>query len=177
MKTFLKASVIAMSVVFLVGCNEGSSNSRAEGAKNQETIMQRAIQSSPTYQPSNFLTREYVNEYMRRMDDVNKLFYIYVLGNNGNMVGYYTGTRPVSVCTLLTPPDIVDERHGTNGRAMVTVSAPQLDGVYSNGGNCDAYFFFDNATDALIEIKGLNFFTSDKPLNVDAEAIGVKSSK
>lgn len=170
-------TIVAVAVFALAGCERSTeTSSREQGAKEQEAIMTRAINSSPTYQPTNFLTRDYVNEYMKRMDDVNKVFYIYVLGNNGNMVGYYTGSRPVSVCTTITPPDKPLWRRGNNGgNTMVTTQAPQLDGVYSSGA-CDAYFFFDNATDALIEIKGLNFFTADKPLDVDAEPIGISAN-
>lgn len=173
-KTITKFGALALSVALLAGCNESTSDTRDIGKKEQENIMQRAVDSEPTYQPTNFLTRKYVNEYMRRMDDVNKVFYIYVLGKNGNMIGYYVGTRPVNVCTLLTPPDQLHHANSTNGRAMAVTKAPQLDGVYSNGG-CNVEFFFDNATDALIEIKDLSYFIADKPLDVDAEPITVST--
>lgn len=175
-KSFKNFVVGSLAVLFLAGCDQmnASDDSRNRGAEEQENIMQRAIDAEPTYQPNNFLTREYVNEYMRRMDDPNKVFYIYLLGDNGNMIGYYVGTRPVSVCTLLTPPDKLHHVSGSHGRAMAVTRSPQLDGVYSTGG-CDSYFFFDNSTDALLEINGTKFVVVDKPLNVEAEAITVQS--
>jgi len=167
----------ATAVVFLAGCQEeANSNSRDMGERDQEKIMQRAVNSEPTYQPTNFLTREAVNRWMEIMDTPSKTFYVYLMGNNGNHIGYYVAqTRPICSSARLTPPDRI-ERHerGGGSRAMTAsvVSAPALDGVYTTG-ECDSYFFFDSETDAYIEIQGLNFFVSDQPLSIDVEPIKV----
>lgn len=168
MKTVILAISIMAIPLSLMGCNEQST--RQAGTQEQEGIMSQAIQSSPTYVPNHFLTRRAVNKWMERMDVPEKTFYIYLMGNNGNHIGYYVGqTRPICSSTLLTPPDRNLRREG-----QAVVSAPSLDGVYS-GGECSSYFFFDAETDAYIEIQGLNFFVSDMPLNLDVQAITVRT--
>ena len=168
MKKLIVAVSIMVSTLFLAGCEEEST--RQSGVREQEGIMSKAIQSSPTYVPNNFLTRRAVNKWMERMDVPDKTFYIYLMGNNGNHIGYYVGqTRPICSSTLLTPPDRNLRRDG-----QAVVSAPSLDGVYA-GGECSSYFFFDAETDAYIEIQGLNFFVSDMPLNLDVQAITVRA--
>jgi len=62
-----------------------------------------------------------------------------------------------------------------HGNAVIT--APSLDGIYYGGGGaaagCDEWFFFDSATNALIKIRGVKFFTADQPLSLNAEPITV----
>lgn len=179
MQVIKRIAAIALAVVVsigLVGCNEATSDSRKEGQKVQESIMKRAQGTVPTYVPSHFLTRKAVDKWMKRMDTPSKTFYIYLVADNGQKLGYYVGqTRPISSCTLLTPPD--RKEYGKySDQGMISVSAPSLDGVYGKGG-CDSYFFFDAATDAYVEIKGLNFFVSDQPLSIDVDPIKVKATK
>ena len=175
MRIFSLIFVVVMSVFLATGCELSEPTSRDKGAKEQESIMKRATTSVPTYSPSNFLTRKAVNKWMERMDVPNKTFYIYLLGNNGNHLGYYIGqTRPISICTLLTPPDRFEEGDRGGSWGDFVVQAPSLDGVYGKGG-CDSYYFFDAETDAYVEIKGLNFFVSDQPLSIDVDPIHVKT--
>lgn len=176
MKTSILLATVTAVALSLAGCKvESDSSTREQGQKEQERIMDRATTKVPTYTPSNFLTREAVDKWMRRMDTPDKTFYIYLIGDTGNQIGYYVGqTRPISVCTLLTPPDRETIYGGTSSGYTATVTAaPSLDGVYGKGG-CNSYFFFDATTDAYIEIQGMDFFVADQPLNVDAEPIGIK---
>lgn len=165
---------VVIGMVALTGCKEGESSSRADGAKTQESLMKRAQAKTPVPQVSNFLTRDAVAKWMRRMDTPDKTFYVYLMGNNGQQLGYYVAqTRPISNCTLMTPPDKLHYwSSGNSGKATAVTQAPSLDGVYSTGG-CDSYFFFDAATDAFVEINGLNFYVSDQPLAIEAEPIRV----
>lgn len=173
MRLLKPAVIAALSMLALAGCKEGQSSSRDEGSKTQESLMQRAQSKTPVPEVSNFLTRDAVAKWMRRMDSPDKTFYVYLMGNNGQQLGYYVAqTRPISNCTLMTPPDKLHYWSGSAGRASAVTQAPSLDGVYSTGG-CDSYFFFDAETDAFIEINGLNFYVSDQPLAIEAEAIKV----
>lgn len=178
LKSLAIAAVLGAMMFGISGCYEDSNatSSREQGEKDQEGIMSRAVSSSPTYQPQHFLTREAVNKWMEVMDTPAKTFYVYLLGNNGNHIGYYVAqTRPICSSARLTPPDrVVNRSTGTGNRVMTStrVDAPALDGVY-NAGPCDSYFFFDAETDAYIEIQGLNFFVADQPLSIDVEPIRV----
>lgn len=167
---------IALFAIGITAC-KAEDNSQDEGAKIQESIMKSAQDRIPTYQPTNFLTRQAVTKWMERMDTPSKTFYIYIMANNGQKLGYYVGqTRPISACTLLTPSERLVEGDRGGHYGDFPMPAPSLDGVYGSGG-CDSYFFFDATTDAYIEIKGLNFFVADQPLDIEAEPINVKSEE
>ncbi len=177
MKKIIIASAITAIGMSLAACKvEGESSTRAQGEKEQEAIMERATNRVPTYIPRNFLTRETVNKWMKRMDVPDKTFYVYLLGDNGNQLGYYVAqTRPINECTLLTPPDRENVYSaGSTGLTTSVTAAPSLDGVYGKGG-CESYFFFEASTDAYIETHGMDFFVADQPLNLDAEPITVSS--
>ena len=64
------------------------------------------------------------------------------------------------------------QRHGW---LNVTEDFVYYDGVYYGSSTCDAWFFFDAATNAEIQIRGVNFYTSDQPLRLNAQAIKVKA--
>lgn len=167
--------IAAIASLSLVGCKVESSTSE-KGQQEQERIMQRATSAVPTYHPNNFLTRRAVDKWMRRMDVPDKTFYIYILGDNGSHIGYYVGqTRPISSCTLLTPPQRLENGEWGQGYGDFVMDAPSLDGVYGGGGCDTSFFFFDAETDALIELQGMDFFTADQPLSVNAEPITIRT--
>lgn len=155
----------------LTGCKIEAS-SRDQNMKAQQSLMARATAAVPVPQINNFLAREAVAKQVRRLDEKGKLFYVYILGQNGQQVGYYvSNTRPVSTCALLTPAQEVEHYNG----ATAVLGTPSLGGVYGFGGGCNSHFFFDAATDAYVEISGLPFFVADQPLAVDAAPIKVSS--
>lgn len=167
---------ICVGMVFFVmmfgmlGCTED--DTQKKGENEQETIMERARADEPTYSPNNFLTRKYTNKWMKRMDQPSKLFYVYVLTDTGSPVGYFVAQyRPVSTATFLTPPK--KRVHGTDG--AVALPSPALDGTYyGEGGASQQYFWFDAETDAMIELKGLNYILSDQPISLDVPRIYIE---
>ena len=157
-------------MVSLAGCDIEAS-SRDKNMKAQETLMDRATAAVPVPHINNFLAREAVAKQVRRLDEKGKLFYVYILGQNGQQVGYYVAnTRPVSTCALLTPSE---ELVYSGNSTHTPMGSPSLGGVYGFGGGCNSHFFFDAATDAYVEISGLPFFVADQPLAVDADPIKV----
>lgn len=157
------------AAVALTGCKV-EADSRTQNMQAQQALMSRATAAVPVPQINNFLAREAVAKQVKRLDEKGKLFYVYILGQNGQQVGYYVAnTRPVSTCALLTPNQEV--RQNSYGTAVL--GTPSLGGVYGFGGGCNSHFFFDAATDAYLEISGLPFFVADQPLAVDAAPIKV----
>jgi len=172
-RNFTMIAAIFLAAMMVMACDPPSSTSHEQEA-SRDSAMDQAHASVPIPTTQNFMTRETVAEFMRRIDEPNKVFYVYVMANNGNYVGYYVSRgRPVNICTFLTPPDRV-ERH--SGPRYVTRSAPGMDGVYYGGNACDSEYFFDAATDSLIEIVtrgGLSMFVSEQPLELDVQRIRV----
>lgn len=155
----------------LTGCKV-EADSREQNMRAQQSLMSRATAAVPVPQINNFLAREAVAKQVRRLDEKGKLFYVYILGQNGQQVGYYvSNTRPVSTCALLTPSQEFVISGG--GHHSAVLGTPSLGGVYGFGGGCNSHFFFDAATDAYVEISGLPFFVADQPLSVDADPIKV----
>lgn len=171
-------TILAAGMIFVVaGCKDTVT---ADDKNNQarDRLMERATAKVPVPEVNNFLVRQYIAEWMRRMDDPSKVFYIYLFADTGNAIGYYVGTRPVSLCSLMTPPEKKWKGDWNRYGSEALGPAPTLSGVYgSGGGGCDTYYFFDAETDALIHFSGFNYFTADEPLGLDAEPIRVQSSK
>ncbi len=166
--------LLAGSMMGNKGCEAAPPTARETNMKAQASLMDRATATVPVPQVNNFLSREAVAKQVKRLDEKGKLFYVYILGDNGQQLGYYvSNTRPVATCSLLTPPDDIWERHmGNGGYSTQRITAPGLGGTYSPG-PCGSVFFFDAATDAYIEIAGLNYFVSDQPLSVKSEPIKI----
>lgn len=156
-------------------CNATTPTARDNNVAAQKSVMDRATAAVPVPRISNFLSREAVAKQVKRLDERGKLFYVYLLADNGNQLGYYvSNTRPVSVCALLTPPDDLWADTSSVGYASQLMKAPGLGGTYG-GGDCRAVFFFDAQTDTYIEVNGLNYFVSDQPLSVKSDPITVKA--
>jgi hypothetical protein len=154
--------LLASIVVGIVSCEEVQETTQQKGEKVQESLMERAISAQPVPQVNNFLTRKAVAKWMERMDVPDKLFYIYVIADNGAKIGYFVAQyRPVSTATFLTPTQRLHDDYDWG----VTMNAPSLDGTYYGSGSASSqYFFFDAETDAFIELQGLNYILMDQPL-------------
>lgn len=157
------------------GCNQSPPTARDANANAQKSLMNRATATVPVPQVSNFLSREAVAKQVKRLDERGKLFYIYLLADNGQQLGYYvSNTRPVPTCSLLTPPDDLWIDYDNGGNMSQLMKAPGLGGTYP-GGDCRSVFFFDAQTDTYIEISDTKYFVSDQPLSLKSDPITVKA--
>ncbi len=163
-----KVMIVLLTVVMLatlVGCED---DSYRKDRAVQEDIMSRAQTNVPVYQPQHFLAREAINEYMRRMDSPDKLWYIYLMTESGAYIGYHiTRTYPLSIAVAMSNP--VQVRTGP-----VVVPAPGVDGVYYNGVDASLYYAFDAETDALI-MWTVDFVAYDQPLQIDVPRLHIES--
>ena len=168
MRKLTVALTIALALAAVAGCKDESA--RAKNVQAQRSTMERA--TVPKLQ--NFLAREAVVKQVKRLDEAGKIFYVYIIGDNGQQMGYYvSSTRPMPTCTLLTPPQ---EMADSGGGKYTPVTAPGLGGTYSTASGCNSVFFFDAATDAYIEVIGMNLFIADQPLSVESEPIRIVNS-
>lgn len=172
-------AVLAAALV-LVGCEDGGTNAqlqdqRKESVKSRSAAFARAERIAPAPQTQNFPLRKALVKMTQRQDLENHPWYVYILGLNGNAVAYYVAqTVPVNSCNFLSSTEVVD----SHDSGKVVLTAPSLDGIFYGGGGaaagCDSWFFFDAATDALIQIRGVNWYAADQPLKIDAQAIKVE---
>lgn len=174
MRKLISVVVLAMSFVFLAGCMDREPTTSQKQEHKRDSLMDKANYQVPIPTISNFVARKSVAEYMRRMDEPNKTFYIYVLADTGNIIGYYVASsQPVNICTFMSPTDKV-ERHTTSGGGNVKRAAPANDGLYYGAGGCNVDYFFDANSGALIQLRDLKMVITDQPLDIEAEAITVK---
>jgi hypothetical protein len=130
---------------------------RQESLETRAESFDRAESLYPIPPISNYPMREALVKFTERQDLVGHPWYVYILGVNGNVVGYYVAsTYPQSTCNFLSSTE--ERRDG------LIFTAPSLDG-----------FFFDYATDALVVIGSSPFYASDKPLLLEADPILIEA--
>lgn len=173
LKVLVAIAAITLIGLFAVACTESEAEGQRKAAvEDRAGGFSRAEAAVPIRPSVNFPLRGALEEFNFRLDQENTLWYVYVLGFNGNMLGYYTATtRPINSCNFLSSTEQV--RTSSNGNLVLT--APSLDGIFYGGsgasGACQSHFFFDAATGAMIEIGSLPFWVSDQPLLLEAEPI------
>lgn len=169
-------TVFALSLG-VAGCDYNSSTN--VGVRAQEKNMKQAMAQTPVPVMRNFLTRKTISAWLTRQDVLERPSYVYLfMMGNRTPIGYFAAkSRPVNVCTSITPPK---REYDTRGQGANPLGpAPALDGVYYGGSGCNQWYFFDTETNALIEFttgSGIAFFASDVPLelNVDVPKLGAK---
>jgi hypothetical protein len=171
----LFAFVALLATACSTGTNSQLQSQRKAAVKQRSQTFQKALDAVPTPKVDTFPLRQTLAEMTKREALLNHPWYVYLLGLNGNAVAYYVAkTVPINACDFLSSTEVVDS--SDNGKVVLT--APSLDGIYYGGAGtssgCDAWVFLDQATNALIQIRGVNFYTADKPLRVDAKPIRVR---
>lgn len=168
MKTIMMLIAITLPLLALSGCKLEQS-AQAQGEAVQEQNAQNAFQRVPVPKINHYINREAVAEYVKRLNDPSKTFYVYLLSLSGDVIGYYvTRTHPISVCMLMTPSE---REINVTGSPHPMGPAPTLDGLYGSGGNmCDHYYAFTADTDTLVEFSN-DFFIADAPLQVEADVL------
>ena len=161
---------IIISMLLFIGCVTPDlvTEQRKRNVIDRELVFAEAEALIPQPRPSNFPARRMLAKFVERQDSPDHPFYVYVLSDVGNIIGYYVAqAAPVNICAFLSSTEKV---YGT-----LKLTAPSLDGIYYGGAGsssgCDGWFLFDAATDALVIIYGAKLFVVDQPLRVEAQPI------
>jgi len=162
--------------VLAAGCTTGSTqpNNRQQ---SQDAIKQRAatyakaVDQIPTPNITNFPRRKTLVEAVLRQSAPNHPWYVYVLGQNGNVVNYFVAKSvPVNDCDYLSNTEAPSD----HWESTVVLSAPSLEGIYQSASGCETLTFFDATTNAEIQVTGMQTYIADRPLKVSAEPIKVR---
>jgi hypothetical protein len=131
--------------------------------ENQKRLF--AAQPPPTFDYS--LERENLIKKLKLMNSQNRIFYIYCLGMNGNIVyhGMVKG-KVSSLNSLLTTPEQLVNLRGVNseGSGVHRMPSPDFDGSY--GKNPEGVFWFDTA-DQYHEWSGGPYYLSQIPEKIN----------
>jgi hypothetical protein len=171
--------LILMGVIAVssAGCMDASNSEvqRENAVKQRANVYDKAQRQVPTPSVNNFPRRKTLADAVVRQSEPNHPWYVYVLGQNGNVVNYFVAKSvPVNDCDYLSSTENI-VNPGDNGNTLI--GAPSLEGIYQSGSGCNTLTFFDLTTDAEIQITSLQSFVTDRPLKVDAAPIKVRGSK
>jgi hypothetical protein len=177
------ATAVVVSAVALASsaCGPDSSkpniaNQARQAAHSRADTYQKAVDQVPTPRITNFPRRKTLADSTVRQSLPNHPWYVYVLGQNGNIVNYFVAKSvPVNDCDYLSSTQ--DVHYPDSGTYIL--DAPSLEGIYQSASGCNTLTFFDLTTNAEIQVSTTNMSTyvTDRPLRVDAQPIKVRASK
>lgn len=152
-------------------CDSQRADVYSENVNTRETIFLQAQALYPIPIPSDFPLRKDLVEFTLREAKPGP-WYVYIQTDSGTYSAYYVAkNKPQNACNFLS-----DTKTSYNG---ILRDAPSLDGIYYGGtgasGACDAWFWFDASTNALVETR-FKTTVSDQPLAIDVPEIRVKVS-
>jgi hypothetical protein len=155
--------------VLATACSNNASVKQNQQAIKQRTqVYGQAVAQVPTPNITNFPRRKTLVDAVERQALPDHPWYVYVLGQQGNIVNYYVAKSvPVNDCDYLSSTQNVQDG--------LVLDSPSLEGIYQSQTGCNTLTFFDLATDAEIQITGLSTYVTDRPLKVSAQPIKVKS--
>lgn len=165
-------------VVTAASCDNetpGGEESRRQAISARWQNFERAEALHPAPIQENFPLRALLVEYTQRQDLVNRPWYTYVLGQNGNAVYYFVSTTlPVNVCAFLSATEDIK----LNSYGNMVLTAPSLDGIYYGGAgasaSCSGWIVKDAATNAMGIIYGDKLLVFDQPLILDTEPVRIQ---
>ncbi|MBI2113019.1 MAG: hypothetical protein HYT50_00350 [Candidatus Wildermuthbacteria bacterium] len=149
-------------------CSEDRNKVYLQNVETREEIFLQAQALYPIPVPSDFPLRKDLVEFTRRQARPGP-WYVYIQTDSGSYSAYYVAkNKPQNACNFLSETKTI--------YGGVLRDAPSLDGVYYGGtgasGACDAWFWFDAATNALVETR-FKTTVSDQPLNIDVPQIKI----
>jgi hypothetical protein len=163
-------ALVTMALVFsLSACvEEDKSGQQSEQQTNQQNY-DRLAKAQPAESMDYSSTRETINFFGRTWGVEGKVAYVYLMNNEGTVIGYYvTAGPPVSMCTSLRPNYLWEDIPGDEDDVKQQVPAPGTDGAYYSGGECNTYYAKDANTGAYIQYtagQGINPLLYDQPLD------------
>lgn len=165
----LLALLLVGSSILATGC-EAPSTTLQTDEKVQEEILSKGQTTVPVHRIDNFLSRKTINRWLERVDTPEKLWYVYIMADSGAFIGYYiSDTIPLSYGVSITNPSrIVDWDEDE-----YVIPAPGLDGVFYQGVDETAWYFFCAETGAMVTTNMKVTFL-DQPLDIPIPQLKVK---
>lgn len=169
-KAISAAAVAVAAVITLSACGSSSQSSTQQGQATTEEYAKKltAAQPYPLSQMNNSAERANLRERLLRMNDPNKIGYIYEMTQNGQVIAEYPIKGKVtSTASQLTNTNLP---YVYSSSGVTTVDSMSDDGSYgpSEGGN-DGVFFF-TTSGVLVEWNGIWQY-SDSPLQLTSKPL------
>lgn len=177
-KWFMVTALVAVAAVLGAACTDDKREASSQQREEEITsTYQERLNEAVPYPLANMrdsLERRNIRERLLRFNDPNKVGYVYLFFQNGQIAGFYTIKGKVSsVQSQMTTTNVTncpDVRGEPN--PCVTVEAMGDDGSYGSNEGGDAGIFFFTTENVLIEWNGYWQY-SDTPLQVNVEPLVV----
>lgn len=169
-KRVIGAIVAAVLGVFLfAGCDTGEPSGQDKETKTGQSNYDRLVEQQPAVDMEYSATRDTINFFTETWGEKGKTAYVYLMNNEGTVIGYYvTAGPPVSMCTSIRPTyQIIKPEITGDNNVPLAVPAPGADAAYYSGGECNTYYAKDANTGAYIQFTagmGINPLIYDQPL-------------
>lgn len=159
-------AVVALALILLgaTAC-QGNRQQKLAGKNygkeqaSQQAALQEQLKVTPVEYPQFSDERSNINERNVRLNDPNKVTYVYALSRAGTVVMHDVAKGKVSSCSSQILPEEGPVRY--RGADLV-VPQPEPDGSFGTNGDCIFYF---TPQGAYREWLG-DYFMSDQPLTV-----------
>lgn len=170
-----RITILILIVLFLVaGCEtkryEGQGETQKSEAKFSEQQQARLLKAHPQPVMNYSLERANLTDRLERFNDPNKVSYIYLLSDTGQIYAFLPIKGKVSSVNskMSTGEQIVDDPfYWNNDGGGQVVESPQEDGSY--GTNGDAIFFF-SADGTYFEWNG-KYLLADRPFQLSEQPL------
>lgn len=169
-KALSAAAIATAAVITLSACGAGTQSSTQAGQAVTEQYAQKLTnaQPYPLSQMTNSAERANLRERLLRMNDPNKLGFIYEMTQNGQVIAEYPIKGKVtSTASQLTNTNLPVY---TGSSGIATVDSMSDDGSYgpSEGGTNGVFFF--TTSGVLVEWNGIWQY-SDSPLQLTSKPL------
>jgi hypothetical protein len=159
--------VLLLGAALLAGCDQQAPDSQAQGQAITEAYSAKLTNARPypLGQMNDSAERANLTERLLRMNNPNKIGYVYEVTQNGQIVQHFTIKGKVSstASQLTNTQNIVDMCSGTY--CPVAVDSMGDDGSYGPEEGGDNGIFFFTTSGVLVEWNGI-FLYSDAPLEL-----------
>lgn len=175
-KNFTKVSVTALSILVAASIFSTkplkpahAGNSDAPKTFNQEDMLTednqaRLLKNQPPVTVEHSLERDNLNRRLEFINDANKLGYVYILADTGQVISSYSIKGKVSsLNSYITQIEQIRCKDTARSETCHPVSSPDLDGSY--GSNPDGIFFF--TTDGTYVEWAGRYMYSSQALNIN----------
>ncbi len=158
--------------LIVIGCRgqyENQGETQKAEAKFSEQQQGRLLAAHPQPILEYSLERVNLTERLERFNDPNKISYIYLLSDTGQIYTFLPIKGKVSSVNskMSTGEQIVDDPFMMTGNPGVVVESPQEDGSY--GTNGDAIFFF--ASDGTYFEWNGKYLLADRPFQLTEQPL------
>jgi hypothetical protein len=181
-RNVLAGLTVAGVLLGATACEDDGSkpSSRSKESRSRNSQYDELVARQPAHTGSYSPTRETKNFWIDTwMKSPNKLSYVYIQNANGSYGYFVLKGLPVTYCVSLLPPEVKTRADLGQYDGDLVVQGPSMDGTYSSGSNCNAYYGKDATTGAYVEFsvgQNQSYFLYDQPLDLpqfkDAAPLG-----